>query len=476
MFKTLPKRPTLIAVVVSLLGVSAMTIGMTVPAGAASSPAQNSIIIGGGSNTTYSMMTQLSALFSSVPGCNPLIVGSTAANQQVNYSCSSTPQPGEENGYPLTSSFPVSPNPYNDVAIEEPALGSGNGIDELVDGGTSPPAGILAAPLSYARSSRAPKATDLGLEFVGYAADTVPWFHFTKYAGAKTPSAKIKSLTTAQLEDIYNGTDTNWNQVGGKAGPIDCYMAQSGSGTESTWAGDLGLTATPGCLSDSGQEQTTGGAATHVIFENEDSSIFPNGDGADAIFFFSYGKYTLLCPKNVCAGTPSADQHNTLAALGEINDVPINQTNILNGSILTDRTLYNVYENGSSQNSQSVPVATQNTLNLISSAGFLCNDATQAYVDPLSPTGQTYGQEIDAIISDNGFLPLPSAGEGDGSVTGTVNPVTSSPTSSEAQITNNTVTYAGASVTNPFYSADATPSSAPDNNGDLGTCRVSEGS
>jgi hypothetical protein len=58
MFKTLPKRPTLIAVVVSLLGVSAMTIGMTVPAGAASSPAQNSIIIGGGSNTTYSMMTQ----------------------------------------------------------------------------------------------------------------------------------------------------------------------------------------------------------------------------------------------------------------------------------------------------------------------------------------------------------------------------------------------------------------------------------
>ena len=471
MFKTLPKRRKLVVTATGLFGVSAMMVSMAIPAGAAVTPAQNTVVIGAGSDTTYTMMAQLSELFNTAPGCNLTV--QSGGTQQLNYACAVPGQTGAENGFVIN--YP-SVNPYNDVVLQEPALGSGNGIQELLDQSSNAnAAGVSAAPSSFARSSRAPKATDLGLEFVGYAADAVPWFHFTKYAGAKTPSAKIKSLSTSQLEAIYNGTDLNWNQVGGKAGPIYCYMAQAGSGTESTWATDLNLPATPACLSDA-NDTATGGAATHVVQENEDSSIFPNGDGADAIYFFSYGKYTLLCPKNVCAGTPSADQHNSLAALGEINNVPNSQANILNGSILTDRTLYNVYENGSSQNSDSVPVATQNTLNFVSSTGFLCNDATQSDVDPLSPSGQTYGQEIDAIIVANGFFPLPSAGEGDGSVTGTVNPVTSSSSSTEAQITNNTVTYAGASVTNPFYTADAAPSSAPDNNGDLGTCRVQEGS
>lgn len=474
MFKALHKRPRLFVAVGSVLGVSAMTVAMSLPADAAVTPAQNTVVISAGSDTTYTMMAQLSELFNTAPGCNMTVV--SGGTQQLNYSCPSTPQTGAENGFVIN--YP-SVNPYNDVVLQEPALGSSNGIQELLDQSSNAnAAGVSAAPTGIARSSRAPKATDLGLEFVAYAADAVPWFHFTKYAGAKTPSAKIKNLTVTQLEGIYNGTITNWNQIkGGKSAPIDCYMAQAGSGTESTWATDLSLPATPACLS-SPSDVAAGGAATHVIQENEDSAIFPNGDGADAIYFFSYGKFALLCApkKGVCAGTPSADQSNSTAVLGEIDGVTASQTTILNGSFALDRSLYNVYENGSTNNTDNVPVASQNALNFASSAGFLCNPATAADVDPLSPSALTYGQEIDAIISANGFFPLPSGGEGDGSVTGTVVPWTSSSSSTEAQITNNTVSYAGATVTNPFYTADAAPSGAPANNGDLGTCRVSEGS
>jgi ABC-type phosphate transport system substrate-binding protein len=473
MFKTLHKRPKLLATVAGCLGVSAMTVGMAVPAGAASTPAQNTMVIQAGSDTTYTMMAQLAELFNTSPGCNPLV--QSGGTQNLNYSCPSNPQINAENGFIIN--YP-SLNPYNDVWVEEPALGSSNGINELLDQGTANnSSGILAAPSEMARSSRAPKSTDLGLEFVAYAADAVPWFHFTKYGGAKTPSAKIKSLTLTQLENIYNGVDTNWDQVGGKNAPIDCYMAQNGSGTEATWQTDLNLSsATPACLNDPGQEQTTGGAATHVNFENQDNSIFSNGDGADAIYFFSYGKYSLLCPKEVCAGTPSADQHNSLAVLGKIDNVTASPTTILNGTYATDRLLYNVYENGSTNNTDAVPVASQSVLNMTSSAGFLCNPASEADVDSLSPTGQTYQQEIAAIIMANGFFPLTEAAEGDGTVTGTVIPWTSSSSSTEAQITNNTVTYAGQSVTNPFYTADVAPSTAPANNGDQGYCRVLEGS
>ena len=56
-------------------------------------------------------------------------------------------------------------NPFNDVLIEEPALGSGNGIQELEDqgvhasGATSHGSPINVSPLDVARSSRAPALT-----------------------------------------------------------------------------------------------------------------------------------------------------------------------------------------------------------------------------------------------------------------------------------------------------------------------------
>lgn len=45
------------------------------------------------------------------------------------------------------------------------------------------------------------------------------------------PSNPINELTLEQLEMIYNGTYTNWNQVGGNNAPIIKYGRQSTSGT-----------------------------------------------------------------------------------------------------------------------------------------------------------------------------------------------------------------------------------------------------
>lgn len=428
-------------VAVCAVGAAAfVVIGLAVPAGASTVAAQNTVMNGAGSNTTYTMMQQLSDLYNSAPGCNLLTASSSS--QELDYQCASaysTAAPGGENGYSLTYA-PV--NPYNDVVWQEPALGSSNGIKELelqgADTPTSAPDNEIAQSW-FARSSRAAVVSGSGddksgLNFVAYAADAVPWFHFTSIPGTScataSPSAKITTLTETQLAGIYEGTITNWDQIhNGTDAPIDVYIAQSGSGTEGTWASDLALTGTYPYGGVTATATRTGEPASDFeIFENEVSDIFSNpaDDACNAIFFFSFGKFTLLCPKGVCAGTPSADA-GAVAKLGSIQGVAASKTTILNGSFPLDRQLYNVYSDGSNPN---LPFATpgcpsscgsptfdnQAVMNVVSTYGFLCNPATHNDVDPLSPTGQTYGQEIDKIIKANGFFQLPLGVMGDASI------------------------------------------------------------
>src|SRR5580658_11191754 len=66
-----------LSVLGGLLGVSALVVGFAVPAGAATVPAANNLIIGVGSNTTYFMMTQLSDLFNESPGCDLVVASGT---------------------------------------------------------------------------------------------------------------------------------------------------------------------------------------------------------------------------------------------------------------------------------------------------------------------------------------------------------------------------------------------------------------
>lgn len=369
----------------------------------------NYAIFQGGSNTTYLMMQALADVFDQAPGCD--LASASGTPQPLNYACptgsanlsASTSQGVGENGFTPFGNE----NPFNDLLVEEPALGSSNGIAELEDQGghgqdtfsnvtvsgttVTPNSGNLtgiqkgdtitdtggvipagdtisgvtisggnvtsatlatsatgsdstdtistSAPvsvsgLSAARSSRAPNLStdDKGLNFVAYAMDGVSWFHWSEVDSAATPSAGVTNLTVSQLTQIWSGTlsctigsnnyTMNWICLGGSAAPIDVYMAQNGSGTEATWASLLGLTGT----FPFGSENTN-----HVIFENETESIINNGDEADAIFFFSYGKYNTVCHPTLgyCGTAPASfPGTNTLAPLGQINGITVDSNTI----------------------------------------------------------------------------------------------------------------------------------------------------
>jgi phosphate transport system substrate-binding protein len=88
--------------------------------------------------------------------------------------------------------------------------------------------------INFARSSSGPSAAEnsAGLWHVPFAVDGL------KMATASTSNAPA-SLTVAQLVGIYNGTYTNWNQLGGTSGTITPMLPQSGSGTRSFFLAQL---------------------------------------------------------------------------------------------------------------------------------------------------------------------------------------------------------------------------------------------
>ena len=418
------------------LGASAAVAGFAVPAGAATVPAQNHMIIGGGSNTTYSVMMDLSKIFNESPGCDLAAPG--GSTQNLDYRCP-TPQNGtggenglgDGHGYTNTGSLAQGDpeNPYNDVVVQEPALGSSNGIKELDQRGTN------NAPLDFARSSRGPNnglpaptgdpvattASDpQGLNFVGYAADAVPWLHWTKVSGVATPSSGITSLSISQLQGVYNGTITKWSalcpttpkkvakkctKAAGTA-PIVVYTAQNGSGTEGTWQSELGLTVSGPTLFPGVKD------IGHVIFENEIHGVLANNDEADAMFFFSYGKFQTDCvaqtaaAKTATCGNDQSPAGSTFALGNESISggagVTASQSTILDGSFPTDRYLYNVYSNGTNG---TIAATSQPALNFMSEWGFICKQDTA--VD--SNSGASYASEIKGAITSNGFFPLASS-------------------------------------------------------------------
>ena len=271
------------------------------------------------------------------------------------------------------------------------------------------------------------------------------------------PRPALNNLTLAQLQAIWNGTDTNWDQVcnGGAApsdpgavcgtnAPIVVYAAQEGSGTQSTWKTFLGfdpsLSTNPvNCfIPKHTTTKTCVGPAN--ILENEDLEITPafftgsqapyvgntnpawGANGAttaqikkDAIFFYSAGKYFEQCKTGKpvgsnCGGSPLHGNKNAIEA---INGVTPDQTTILDGQFPDDRYLYNVYSNGSNTN---IPAADAGTLNYVSEIGFYCNPnkgLSSPVVDP--NTGLTYISEIQSVIEGGGFFPLSG-----GAATGTI--------------------------------------------------------
>ncbi len=373
-------------------------------------------------------------VITSVPNGTTIAISKAATSTQATDTIviTTTPAVGEQ-GFTTWGNE----NPFNDVLVEDPPIGASNGIQQLEDQGThatganSHGSAINVAPLDAASSARAPALTsgssagdDKGLNFVAYAQDAVDWLHWTvappdgtSGTPTATPSAAVANLTTTQLASIYGNqgctagattyTTPNWACYGGTAAPISIYIANAGSGVESAWVTLLGL---------KGTYPFGGEDPAHVIFQNETSSILANQDEADAIYFFSYGRYQTLCAPNptLCAGKGSTIK------LGEINSVKVKGKTItaqLPGSTKVpfpgDIFLYNVYSDGSNPD---IAASSPATLNALSEDGFLCKPSTATDVDP--NTGVTYRTEIDQVITAQGFFPLPLEVENGQTVSG----------------------------------------------------------
>ena len=77
----------------------------------------------------------------------------------------------------------------------------------------------------------------------------------------------------------------NWECLGAKkSSPIDCYVAQTGSGTYSTWQGYLGFANPAGCDTSANEAGDSGDAnvvADHEnLFENQMSYIAGRPDAS----------------------------------------------------------------------------------------------------------------------------------------------------------------------------------------------------
>jgi hypothetical protein len=436
MFRSMFSRRGGVAVAAATIGVASLSLAFAGTAGANPYPdnAGTAVgLVGSGSQTAYSTMQEFDNLFNGSPGCDLTATTSNFATLNCGTSSVTPGNADGEQGFAIAAD-----NPYNDYAVEAPAVGSGNGATILESAGSGTP----TSPISYARySSHKGNST---VNDVEYATDGVSWTTFNTYNNVKTAQNKVVNITETDLVAIWNGTLTctgaqfggmDWFCLGAKThSPIDVYVAQTGSGTYSTWQGALGFSKTgPGGIVNPGMEAgwpaadgSTLISAHENLFENQMATIAAEPDAADAIYFMSFGKYTTTCSGKkatveVCAGTESAPapKGKTYTTFGEINGVVAKQSTIQGtggGAGVTfpiTRGLYNSYNNSSATDP-----ANQATLNYVGEDGFLCKASTNTEIDP--QTGVTYRSEIENIITANGFFPLDVSGstfaEGAGSL------------------------------------------------------------
>ncbi len=110
------------------------------------------------------------------------------------------------------------------IRISVDGSGSGNGITALINGSTD-----IANSSREMKAEELKKSKDKGIDIeeVSVCYDMiVPVVH---------PSNKVKNLTMEQLKAIYDGSVTNWKDVGGDDGKIVVISRDTSSGTYEYW-------------------------------------------------------------------------------------------------------------------------------------------------------------------------------------------------------------------------------------------------
>jgi len=132
------------------------------------------------------------------------------------------------------------------VSVEVSGGGSGTGITALI-----------AKQIDVAQSSRQMKSIEVDQAIAAGLNPVEFKVAIDGIAIITHQSNTVGALTTEQLRGIYNGTITNWNQVGGPDRSIALYGRQSTSGTYAYFQEHVLLNG----AYDSGMNQMTGNAA-----------------------------------------------------------------------------------------------------------------------------------------------------------------------------------------------------------------------
>jgi ABC-type phosphate transport system substrate-binding protein len=216
--------------------------------------------------------------------------------------------------------------------------GSGQGLAAL-EANAQPSGDTTNYCVDFARVSRARAATDPacttgGICFVSLAGDAVSWADRSAAAGGTDAP---KSLTLAQLTNIYECKDTNWKQVGGTSAPIEAYLPNTSSGTRTFFLTALGggtTAITPGaCVID--------GTTSDPNSLEENEGVDPIFNTPEGIYIYSVGNYigqayhSAACSNNPNCGFPNAA---TCTPAKDQNAFGCNVTGVLSVGEIDDRS------------------------------------------------------------------------------------------------------------------------------------------
>lgn len=410
------------------LGITSLGVALAAsPASAAPFPpnkASDWIRIGG-SDTTETVMNDLQELYNEAPGC---VLTGTPQNLDGRCFDFDAGTAGIQEQYQADAAGNPTDmaNTDHDVAFGYTALGSSTGITQLAQRGA---AGVQV--IDVARSSRAPRNTDAdGMRFFAFAKDAIPW---TKFPG--TPAAAVNSLTTTQIRNIFsgcapaaqpeidktaNGGNNNgtadWGDIGGATGqPLVVWAAQDGSGTRATFDGFLGSGQnSTNCIPAQYKDNSLANGERRILENNAapirdaepvdcateiPSPADPNNPCApNSIFYYSIGRHS-----------QSGGETSILGSI-TVGGTPVAPTeaNIVNDTYPYSRFVYNAIRNDTFASG----LASNAVRNFVSANGFLCRPAAAMASDPR--TGLNFRTEVENIIRDAGFFPLPVGPTGAG--------------------------------------------------------------
>jgi ABC-type phosphate transport system substrate-binding protein len=287
--------------------------------------------------------------------------------------------------------------------------GSGDGRT-LLRTATDPIFGDVA----YGRSSGPINTTDLaaGELALPFAVDKIV---VVTHPGGPAPA----SLTGAQILGIYNGTYTNWNQLGGKNAQIHPYLPKAGSSTLNAFEAFL--------------------AALDKVNEAPGSDNDPTSHSAASQTW--QGPGNTISNGNWNTGTANVEEHDpsvTIADKAAIEPFSYGRAQLANGHSKTvrieggwsrDRELYHVVRGSAISGATTTPFlygSDSNVLeNLFSSTGWVCTNSTaQADIAgagfwPLQ-TGTTAGKcGVKNTNTEDTIDATASNGEGEGAATTT---------------------------------------------------------